>query len=88
MLKDAYGNEIRLGDTVRHRFPVLDLDMATNHPDYEPRGCHFFAGSGVATVTDKHVAHVNYPHGPGIPVHLGEMLVVEKGVDGRALATE
>ena len=89
MLRDAFGNEIMIGDTVRHTHEPIPLDevaaKGSAHLQGTPRaaGYHMFFGSAPVTVTTDITATV-MSHTPSqIPVYLGKLLVVTKAVDGR-----
>ena len=90
MLKDAYGNEIKVGDTVRHLFPPAPKGKkGVLPPPAAPPGSYhdFFGSSTVVWVSDR-MATVTAATKGQIPTYCGKLLVVEKGADGRALATE
>ena len=81
MLKDAHGNVIKVGDTVRH--------LISPENGNDPRRFHEFHGEGtVRAVVGPAVCVKRVDGRGGIPVYAGALLVVENGVDGRVLATE
>ena len=88
MLKDAYGNEIKVGDEVRAlvpAWPPLNSKLKGKGP---PGSGHAFYGCAVVKQVKAAVVTLGHATSPShIPVELGAKVVVESACDGREIKT-